>query len=153
MNKMIEVGVHGVYRPEGESPDDATIVILKAREQVRYLPICIGFAEGQSIFLNLQGIKPSRPLSHDFMAQLVEQLGGRIEAVNITHQNTTFYATTKVVANNTVKEIDCRPSDALALAVRVEAPIFVAVDVLEQAGLDEAKGTNGKPIQPFKLEK
>lgn len=142
---MVEATVYEVYTldvtDEHEAPPDftQTVVVLKARGRERYLPIWIGPFEGASIARHLRTAQSQRPMTFDLMAQLVERLGGRIEAVQLSAlRETTYYATLRIAADGKAEEIDCRPSDALALALRVNAPILIAPDVLEQAGVEQA---------------
>lgn len=142
---VIEATVAAIYQAtytvEGMAETSAPVVILKAREQERYLPIWIGAMEGYSISAGLENAKPPRPLSHDLMAELVKALQGRVEAVYVLHgpKENVFYSTIKVVGNGIATEIDSRPSDALALALRVKAPILVATNLMKQTTLDEIK--------------
>jgi bifunctional DNase/RNase len=111
--------------------------------------------------VKLRSLTPKRPLTYDLMTQLVERLGGRIEAVQLSAlRDETFFATLRIVANGTTTELDCRPSDALALAIRMGTPIFIADDVLAQAGEDKPMtiskpedNNQGKAIMPLELER
>jgi hypothetical protein len=126
------------------------VVILKDSERDRYLPIWIGPWEASAIAMRLQGMTPERPLTHDLFAAALEALGARIERVVIaTLADETFHARLVVSRDGQETEVDARPSDALALAVRTSARIFAAEAVLEQAALtadagfadeDEAEG-------------
>ena len=130
---MIEVSVAGLgIAPPSSSP----LLLLKEREGERVLPIGIGPLEAQAIAMPLQGIKPPRPMTHDVFVDVISNLGGhlrRVEIVELT--DNTFHA--RLVLDQAGKEqrIDIRPSDAIALAVRTETPIFVAESVLEQAAV------------------
>ncbi|MBV9469893.1 MAG: bifunctional nuclease family protein [Abitibacteriaceae bacterium] len=142
---VTEATVQGIYqatsKAEGVGETTAPVVILKARDQERYLPIWIGALESYSIAFGLDNSKPSRPMSHDLMAELIKALRGRVEAVYVMRgaDEHTFYSTIKVVGNGIETEVDSRPSDALALALRVKTPIFVATDLMKQTTLDEIK--------------
>jgi bifunctional DNase/RNase len=112
------------------------IVILKVDEENRYLPIWIGQPEARSILMKLQNQEFSRPLTHDLAVDLVAQLGGAMERVTVTRlQDQTFYATISLVVGGKVVEVDSRPSDAIALAVRAGADIFASNEVIEEAGV------------------
>jgi bifunctional DNase/RNase len=112
------------------------IVILKVDEENRYLPIWIGQPEARSILMKLQNQEFSRPLTHDLAVDLVAQLGGAMERVTVTRlQDQTFYATISLVVGGKVMEVDSRPSDAIALAVRAGADIFASNEVIEEAGV------------------
>jgi len=116
------------------------VVILKDVERDRYLPIWIGPWEASAIAMKLQGLAPERPLTHDLFVATLEQLGARIDRVVISElADETFHARLYVARDDKVFEIDARPSDALALAVRTDVPIFAAAAVLDQAAL----GTDG----------
>lgn len=108
------------------------IVILADNEDKKVLPISIGPFEAQSIALVLQGAMPPRPLSHDLLKILCEQLGGALEKVVITDiRESTFYAELYIRHNNQVIVIDSRPSDAIAFALRCGVPIFMAARLVE----------------------
>ena len=121
------------------------VVILKEKMADRYLPIWIGAAEAEAIQLKLQGVTVARPLTHDLLRSVIDTLGASINSIIVSDlQNDTFFA--KIILNVDGKqmEIDSRPSDALALAVRVEVPIYVEESVLDRAGILLDKET-GKP--------
>jgi hypothetical protein len=112
------------------------VVILKEAERDRYLPIWIGPWEASAIAMKLQGLVPERPLTHDLFASVLEELGVRVDRVVIsTLAEETFHARLYLEAGGRTVEIDSRPSDALALAVRSGIRIFAAEAVLDQAGL------------------
>ncbi len=117
------------------------VVILKDTERDRYLPIWIGPWEASAIAMRLQGLAPERPLTHDLFAATLEELGVRIDRVVISAlAEETFHARLFLEHAGRVLEIDSRPSDALALAVRSGVRIFAAEDVLDQAGLGGEAG-------------
>ena len=112
------------------------VVILKETGRDRYLPIWIGPWEASAIAMRLQGLTPERPLTHDLFASALEAVDARVTRVVISDlADETFHARLFVERDGKVGEVDARPSDALALAVRVGAPIFAAPSVLDQAGL------------------
>ncbi len=112
------------------------VVILKDAARDRYLPIWIGPWEASAIAMKLQGLTPERPLTHDLFATTLDQLGVRVERVVISDlADETFHARLVLESPGRTLEIDARPSDALALAVRAGVRIFAADSVLEQAGL------------------
>ena len=112
------------------------VVILKDTERDRYLPIWIGPWEASSIAMRLQGIVPERPLTHDLFASALEALGVRVERVVIAAlADETYHARLVLERDGATFEIDSRPSDALAIAVRTASRIFAAAEVLEQAAL------------------
>ncbi len=112
------------------------VVILKEKERDRYLPIWIGPWEASAIAMRLQGLTPERPLTHDLFASALEVVEAHVTRVVISDlAEETFHARLFVEHDGRIGEVDARPSDALALAVRVGAPIFAAPSVLDQAGL------------------
>ena len=112
------------------------IVILKVEDENRYLPIWIGQPEARSILMKLQNQEFSRPLTHDLAVNLVSELGGSMERVTVTElRDSTFFATISLQINGRTVEIDSRPSDAIALAVRSGAEIFAADAVIEEAAV------------------
>jgi hypothetical protein len=112
------------------------IVILKVEDENRYLPIWIGQPEARSILMKLQNQEFSRPLTHDLAVNLVAELGGSMEKVTVTElRDSTFFAVISVEVDGRTVEIDSRPSDAIALAVRAGAEIFAADDVIEEAAV------------------
>jgi bifunctional DNase/RNase len=117
-----------------EMPSNNPIVLLRDRESGRYLPIWVGAVEATAIAYAQQGIVPPRPLTHDLLRDILAALGVTLSEVRITSlQDGVFYAL--LVFSNGV-EVSARPSDAIALALRVEAPIRGADEVMEAAGID-----------------
>jgi bifunctional DNase/RNase len=112
------------------------VVILKDTEGDRYLPIWIGAWEASAIAMRLQGLAAERPLTHDLFAAALDRLGVRVERVVINElTDETYHARIHLERDGVQVEVDARPSDALALAVRAEVPIFAADEVLAQAAL------------------
>ncbi|MFN8532461.1 MAG: bifunctional nuclease family protein [Dehalococcoidia bacterium] len=136
------------------------VVILKEKESDRYLPIWIGPAEADAIAIKLQEVSVARPLTHDLLLATIGELGGRVLSIVVSDlNNDTFYARILLDVNGRQVELDSRPSDALALAVRAKASIFAEETVLEKAGiyLEEenaaAKGEKGEKPNEQELEK
>ncbi|MFC1932671.1 bifunctional nuclease family protein [Chloroflexota bacterium] len=122
------------------------VVILKEKIADRYLPIWIGPAEADAIAVKLQGVSVPRPLTHDLLRLVIDALGASVHSIVVTGlKNDTFYAKIILNVDGGQMEVDSRPSDALALAVRVEAPVYVEESVLDKAGILLDKET-GKPI-------
>ncbi len=122
------------------------VVILKEKVDKRYLPIWIGPAEADAIAVKLQGVNVPRPLTHDLLSSVIDSLGATIDSIIVCDlKSDTFYAKIILNVDGGQIEIDSRPSDALALAVRAEVPIYADEAVLDKAGvlLDEE---TGKPI-------
>lgn len=110
------------------------VVILKDLMSERYLPIWIGPAEAEAITVELQNMTVARPLTHDLLKSVVHTMGGEVKYICITNlQDDIFYANIVVTQNGKELEIDSRPSDAIALAVRVDVPIYVAEKVMDIA--------------------
>ncbi|HPZ09878.1 MAG TPA: bifunctional nuclease family protein [Candidatus Eremiobacteraeota bacterium] len=116
------------------------VIVLKDVDGKRYLPILIGPFEATAIALALEGTEVPRPLSHDLMKSIIDSLKGKVQKIVIHDiKENTFYAKIIIeIANNEVVEIDARPSDSIALALRVKAPIFVSEKiVLEETVVDK----------------
>ena len=110
------------------------VIVLKERGGNRLLPIIIGISEVTAIKMKISGIEPPRPLTHDLLKSVISQLGATLERTVITKlEFNTFFATLVLKAKTGEQyEVDARPSDSIAIALRAEAPIFVAEDVLNQ---------------------
>ena len=131
------------------------IVELREEGGDRILPIWIGPFEAESITLQLQGVEVPRPLTHDLLKSIIETLGGEVLHILISGlEKNTYFARIVLDVDGDTMEIDSRPSDAIALGVRVNAPIYVADEVMEQAGLrpeeevhlsDEERQASGQP--------
>ena len=127
------------------------VVILKEKDSDRYLPIWIGPAEADAIAVKLQDISVPRPLTHDLLRSIIDTLGASISHILVSDlESDTFYAKIVISTNGKSIEIDSRPSDAIALAVRAKVPIYAEEQVLEKAGILLDKET-GKPILPEDL--
>ena len=119
------------------------VVILKENDSDRYLPIWIGPAEADAIAVKLQDLGVPRPLTHDLLREVIDKLGGSIKHILVNDlQNDTFYATITIDINGVQEDIDCRPSDAVALAVRAQVPIYANESVLDKAGIQLDKEGN-----------
>jgi uncharacterized protein len=130
---MIELNLVGV---RVELPSNQPIVLLKEREGERYLPIWIGAMEATAIAFALQGIVTQRPMTHDLLKNVLEEVEVHVERIVITElKDGTFYAVIQMSRNGTRYEVSSRPSDAIALAVRVNVPIFASEDVLSEASI------------------
>ena len=115
------------------------VIVFREKDGTRYLPLVIGIAEVNAIKMKLSGVTPPRPLTHDLLQQVIEQLGARLDRVVIDRlQNNTFFA--KLVLKRTAGTeviVDARPSDSVALALRANAPVFASEEVLGEAGVNE----------------
>ena len=116
------------------STGGAYAILLKESNGNRRLPIIIGAFEAQAIALEIEGIKPPRPLTHDLLKQMLDSLGAAVMEVIIDElRENTFYAKIVLEVSALTNEVDARPSDAIALAVRTQSPIYVAEKVMEAA--------------------
>lgn len=119
------------------------VIVLREEGAERYLPIWIGPFEAEAIRVELQGTEITRPLTHDLLKTVIRELGGEVEQIVVSDlRNDVFYARLMVRADGKQIEIDSRPSDAIALAVRLSTPIFVAESVLEKAAIEPAQEIN-----------
>lgn len=122
------------------------VVMLKEKDSGRYLPIWVGPAEADSIAVKLQDVSVPRPLTHDLLGSVIGVFGGTVSRVIVSDlQDDTFYAKLVLEINGKSMEVDCRPSDGIALAVRMSVPIYVEDVVLDKAGIFIDKET-GEPI-------
>ncbi len=131
---MIELTLVGV---RVELPSNQPIVLLKEANGQRYLPIWIGAVEATAIAFALQGIQTPRPMTHDLLRDILKGNEIQVEQIVISDLiEQTFYATIQMTTNGRSTEVSSRPSDAIALAVRINAPIYAAEEVLDQAGIE-----------------
>lgn len=120
------------------------VVVLKEQEGERYLPIWIGPYEADAITITLQGIRVARPLTHDLLKNVIDAMNAVVSHVIVNDlREDTFYATIVLEVDGDRVEVDSRPSDAVALAVRVSAPVFVEEDVMDRAGIVPEPGHEG----------
>jgi bifunctional DNase/RNase len=141
---MVEVKIDSI-RVSLVSPQ--RLVILKDLDQERFLPIWIGPFEAEAITIKLQDVDVKRPLTHDLLKALITEFGAVVSHVLVNElRNDTYYARIIIDVNGTRKEIDSRPSDAIALAVRANVPIFVAEEVMDKASIipEEDHTTEGE---------
>lgn len=135
MNK-IECEIIGLSQGSTGSASGAYALLLKEVYGNRRLPILIGQFEAQAIALELENIHPPRPLTHDLLKLIIENLGGSVQEVVITElRENTFFAKIVLEVSSMTNEIDSRPSDAIALAIRSNAPIFVSEAVMDLASV------------------
>ena len=130
--------LYGVsFEPIGKQP----IVLLKTLDEDRFLPIWIGHAEAAAILMMLQGTDPPRPMTHDLLTEVVSELKGEVVRVTVTElRENTYFARITIVQDGQEIEIDSRPSDAIALAVRCEAQIFATDDVVDESSIEFQAG-------------
>lgn len=134
---FIEMKVGGLtLDPVTKTP----IVILKDAENKLNLPIWIGLMEATSMATELEGIKMARPMTHDLLHNMIKEVGGKVEAIEVTNlQDNTYYAAICLKVGGRDIVIDSRPSDAISLALRTKSPIFVAAEVLESSSVLQQK--------------
>lgn len=150
---LIEVAVDSirVHMPTGQH-----VVFLKEKEADRYLPIWIGPFEANAIALKITGMTPERPITHDLMASSFGELGIGVSRIVVTSlSDEVYYARLHLQQNGREIDVDSRPSDAIALAVRFECPLFVASEVLDKAGIipekEEGEDKGQEPVDEDRL--
>jgi bifunctional DNase/RNase len=144
---MIELSLVGV---RVELPSNQPIVLLKETKGERYLPIWIGAVEATAIAFALQGVQTPRPMTHDLLRDIMTETEIQVERILISDLvDQTFYAVIRMALDGRTTEVSSRPSDAIALAVRIDAPIFAAEEVLEQAGI-ELRDEEETEVQKFR---
>jgi bifunctional DNase/RNase len=131
---MREMTVYGVsFDLVGKQP----IVLLKTADDDKFIPVWIGHPEAASILMKLQGQEPPRPQTHDLLADVITQLDAEVVRVTVTElRESTFYASITLRRNGDEIDIDSRTSDAIALALRADAKIFAADDVVDESGIE-----------------
>jgi bifunctional DNase/RNase len=141
---MREMVIYGVsFDMVGKQP----IVLLRTTDGDRFLPIWIGHAEAAAILVKLQNAVPARPMTHDLLNDVLGQLDAEVVSVAVTEmRENTYYARITLQQNGSEIEVDSRPSDAIALAVRAGAKIYVADDVIEESGVEFEGEVTGDEI-------
>ena len=134
MDEVHEMVIYGVsFDVIGKQP----IVLLKTVDGNKFLPIWIGHPEAAAILIKLQGTELPRPMTHDLMTSLIEHFNAEVKRITVTAlRDNTFYALLTLSRDGEDIEVDSRPSDALALAVRTDAPIFAAEDLIEENAIE-----------------
>ena len=147
---MQEMVIYGVsFDLVGKQP----IVLLKTADGNKFLPIWIGHPEAAAILMKLQGAATPRPMTHDLVTDMLSQLEARVTRITVTElRENTFYAQITLQVNGSEIEIDSRPSDAIALAVRADAKIFVADEVIDDSAIEfnQEPEDSGEVIDEFK---
>lgn len=127
------------------------IVILKDEKDDRVLPIWVGIFEANAIALRIEDIETPRPMTHDLLRNLLESLQARVEKIVVSDlKDNTYFAQIHLQVDGSARQIDARPSDAIALALRTEAPIYVEQEVLEQSS---ALNEDGEPSDSERLRR
>ena len=144
---MTEMVIYGVsFDLVGKQP----IVLLKTAEGNKFLPIWIGHPEAAAILMKLQSASTPRPMTHDLVTDMLEQLGAQVVRITVTElRENTFFAQITVQQDGSEVDIDSRPSDAIALAIRADAPIYAADEVIEESAIE----FEGDEINQEDLEK
>ena len=134
MAPVQEMVIYGVsFDMVGKQP----IVLLKTADGNRFLPIWIGHPEAAAILMKLQGASTPRPMTHDLVTEILSQLDAQVVRITVTElRENTFFAEITVQQDGSEVQIDSRPSDAIALAIRADAPIFAADDVIEESAIE-----------------
>lgn len=127
---MIEMELNKIRIDENRGEQ---VVVLKEKGGVRLLPIVIGIMEVTAIKMKISGVTPPRPMTHDLLFATIKQVGAKLDKIVVTKlENNTFFAKLVLQVDSRVEEIDARPSDSIALAIRADAPIFVEEEVLHK---------------------
>jgi len=127
------------------------VIVLKEKDGDKTLPIWIGLFEAQAIALALENVTPPRPLTHDLAKSLIEKLNGRVDRIVISDlRHNTFYARILMRRNGESLQVDSRPSDAIALALRLKVPIFIDETVLDKIAIGEKPPIKEEEIEDFK---
>ncbi len=146
---LIEMKVSGLGL---DKDSDSPVVLLKEADGERVLPIWIGHAEASAIAIALEGIKVERPLTHDLIRAVIEGLKAKVSRILINElKNNTFYAKIYLERGKSIINVDARPSDSIALALRVQVPIFVSQNVLSSSGtsMEIDDETRAKALKKF----
>ncbi len=145
---MVELTLLGV---RVQLPDNQPIVLLKEARGDRYLPIFIGATEATAIAFALQGIQTARPMTHDLLRDILRETDIALERVLINDLvDQTFYALIRMTTATKTTEVSSRPSDAIALAVRTNTPIYAAEEVLDRAGIELHEEEEETEVERFR---
>jgi bifunctional DNase/RNase len=147
---MLEVTVSDIGLDRNTN---SPVVILRERGGARILPIWIGAAEANAIAMELKGVKAQRPLTHDLLKQIIVGLGGDLRRVVISSvKENTYFAELLIHRDDHVFQVDARPSDSIALALRLNAPIFTSDQLLEESGLESDEPAPDPSLDADKLK-
>lgn len=145
---MIEMKVMGIAL---DVRTNSPIVVLHDLDNRKALPIWIGSAEASAIIRCIEGLVVTRPMTHDLIANMIEQTGYKLDKIEINDvERETYFATLYLSKDGQVIEIDSRPSDAIAIAMRCEAPIFVTANVLANGSVSTDTAKDAEEAQEFK---
>ncbi|MBD3404144.1 bifunctional nuclease family protein [candidate division GN15 bacterium] len=147
--KMLEANIEGLAL---DMTTNTPVVVLSPKEIDKVLPIWIGHAEAWAIAMELSGVDSNRPMTHDLLKRVIETLGATVEKIEITElKEQTFYALIHVMTENGEHQIDARPSDSLALALKTKATIFVNEELFNQREGESSAETPEMPTDPESL--
>jgi len=145
---MIQMKVMGIAL---DTRTGSPIVVLNDMENRRALPIWIGSAEASAIIRKIENLSVSRPMTHDLIINVIQKAGYTLDRIEINNvEKETYFATLFLVNGDDTLEIDSRPSDAIAIAMRAEAPIFVTANVLASGGVSTDTAKDEEEAQEFK---
>ena len=145
---MIEMKVMGIAL---DTRTGSPIVVLHDKNNRKALPIWIGSAEASAIIRKIENIAVSRPMTHDLICKIIEKSGGTIDRIEINDvEKETYYATLYLSKDDEILEIDARPSDAIAIAMRANAPIYVTANVLMNGSVSTDTAKDAEEAQEFK---
>ena len=145
---MIQMKVMGIAL---DTRTGSPIVVLNDMENRRALPIWIGSAEASAIIRKIENLSVSRPMTHDLIIDVIDKAGYKLEKIEINNvEKETYYATLYLVDGDKTIEIDSRPSDAIAIAMRADAPIYVTSKVLMSGGVSTDAAKDEEEAQEFK---
>lgn len=145
---MIQMTLVGV---RVDLPSNQPIVLLKESDGERYLPIWIGAVEATAIAFALQGVVTQRPMTHDLLKAMLDELGVSVDTVSVTElKSGTFFSSIRLSKDGQSFEVSSRPSDAIALAVRANVPIFAAEEVLEEASITIRDSEEETEVEKFR---
>lgn len=134
-----------------ELPSNTPIVLLREQDGSRYLPIWIGAPEATAIATAMENVEPPRPLTHDLLMLVIEELGATVSRVVVSEmRDSVFYADLVLSTSDGEVHISARPSDSIALAVRSEAPVFAHPSVLDEAGIEIEDESEEQQIEQFR---
>jgi len=145
---MIEMRVMGIAL---DTRSGSPIVVLNDKDNRKALPIWIGSAEASAIIRKIENLGVVRPMTHDLIVSIIEKTGYSLDRIEINNvEKETYYATLYLVQNEQILEIDARPSDAIAVAMRMDAPIFVTANVLMDGSVSTDAQKDEEEAKEFK---
>lgn len=148
MTDLVRVELSGIRI---QLPSQSPVMLLREADGAIHVPIWIGPVEAASIASALEGVEPERPMTHDLLVDVIQALGSELVRVTITDvQQAVFFAELHIKTEGGQAEVSCRPSDAIAIATRLGAPLFVSAEVMEQAGIELHDESAEDEIEQFR---